>query len=150
MIKLKTILAILGGTAVVLLGLAALIGIAYMNRPPSVLEKLVIQQQQSELAVQVMTAGCAVAGANDPGFGPTLNQSRGMVCIQVLGQNLADVLAGHGDCKIDDKKCLFTLGFALTKMRALQEMPDSYEAVSQLQDEIDTMYQKLNSTKERQ
>ena len=88
-----------------------------------------------------------MAGMNDPGFAPALHQSRGMVCFQVLAPNLGNVMDGKGECKNDDKKCIFALGYALTKMRALQELPDDLE---KLQDDINTAYEKLNATKEKQ
>lgn len=147
---IKSILAVALGTTVVLIGLAALVGLAVVNRPPSDLEKIVILQATQENAVRVFTAGCTIAGVNDPGFGPVINQSHGQVCIQVGGENLVKLLDGRGECKLDDKKCIFTLGYALTKMRGLQEMPDGPAGVDKLQEEINTFYEKLNSTKEKQ
>lgn len=147
---IKTVYAVLLGMAVAILGLAALVGLAIVNRPPSDLEKIVANQQMREYVAEVMTSGCTIAGMNDPGFGPQLNASRGMVCFQVLAPNIGNIMDGKGECKVDDKRCLFTAGYVLTKMRALQEMPEGSEGLKKLQEDVDTMFEKLNSTKEKQ
>lgn len=136
------------------LGVAAALFVATLfaiaNRPPSTLDQLLDKEVGYELVQIEMASGCTAAGALDPGIGPAIAASKGMVCSQILGKTLINEEEGKGFCKADDKKCLFTEGFVVTRVRAMDEMPQSEADRDKLQNEINAAYEKINSTKELQ
>lgn len=146
--SLKSVLQLSAVGAGIVLLLAALAGLAYMNRPPTLTEKVVAYQAQQYAAQVYMGAGCAAAGAKDPNFAPALMQSHGMVCGQVIGRELHDISEGRGLCKIDDKKCLFTVAFVLTKLRVSGTPADTSEDVDAISSEMEDAYNKINEAKE--
>jgi hypothetical protein len=126
--------------AVVILGV-----VAYVNRPPTLVEKIAVKEAQHALIVTTMASGCTAAGVKDQQMGQALAMTRGMVCLQILEETLPNELQGKGFCKPDDKKCLFAVAYTVTSIRGLGR-----DDLDQIESEIDESYEKVYATKEKQ
>lgn len=129
---------------------ATVIVVQQLTPKSSVLEKVLARDTVGYFAQVSLGAGCGAASMQNQEFAQQVYYSGGRICQQILGDTLDREMSGKGFCDITDKKCLFTQAYVQVSFRALGRRPQTKEELNVMQQEIDQLYEKINTTKESQ
>jgi len=147
MSKSKKLLAALAAG----LAIALALNFALVSAPKNTdLSKALAAEARQEAAITAVVQGCVAKAlkSGNEGLIFAINLSRGQACMQITGDTAQKAADGKGLCDADDRKCLFTLGYAQTARRALGQEVKTDAELDALQTEIDQAFEKITSTQQ--